>query len=253
MTSINEFNSYGEEIENLLIIRTSPIAVKMLRTKKDIPEGAVRPAKDMGNRIAQCQAFTLSRRERLAIAMLKEDNNCFAPPIAYGLVDKPDDPQYQLYMRFPTFDRDKYIGIVSAPLKTANFEPDVVIIYSNTAQMRSLIMPLHFAQKEDDVEYHFFPPACSYLIVPVMNNQKYLIALPDPGEHMRALPGEDEIIISIPQSRMEDIMKGLRQIEEMHQGYREAHYMMNYNFPHPPLYKDLFNRWGMGFKAHGAR
>jgi len=246
MTSINDYNLYGKELEEQLILKTSPIAVKMLKTENDIPEGAIRPAIDMDNRIAQCQAFTLSRRERKSIAMLKEDNNCFAPPIAYGLVDKPDDPQYQLFMGFPVFERDKYIGIVSAPLRSASFEPDVVIIYSNTAQMRSLIMPLHFAQKEDDLEYHFFPPACSYLIIQVMKNQKYMIAFPDPGEHMRAFPGEDEIIISIPQSKVEDLMNGLKQMEDMKQGYRDAHYLMNYNFPHPPLYKDLFERWGMG-------
>ncbi len=246
MASISDYNSRGEELEKKFALRTSPMAVKMLETEGDIPKGAIRPSIDMGNRIAQCQAFALSRRENKTIAMLKEDNNCFAPLIAYGHVDKPDDPQYRLFMGFPVFERGKYIGIVSAPLKTANFEPDVIIIYSNTAQMRSLIMPLHFAQKEDELQYHFFPPVCSYLMVPVMKNQKYMVALPDPGEHMRALPGEDEIIISIPASKLDDIVKGQEQVEKFRQGYRDINYMMNYNFPHPPLYQDLFKRWGMG-------
>jgi uncharacterized protein (DUF169 family) len=246
MTDVSEYNSYGEKLESYFSLRTSPIAVKMLEKEDDIPEGAIRPSKDMGTRIAQCQAFALSRRERKPVAMLMEDNNCFAPPIAYGLVDKPDDQEYKLFMRFPAFERDKYTGIVSAPLKTANFEPDVVIIYSNTAQMRSLIMPLHFTEKEDELQYHFFPPVCSYLLVPVIENQKCLVALPDPGEHMRALPSEDEIIISIPVSKMSDIMDGMKKVEEYKQGYRDINYMMNYDFPHPPLYQDLFKRWGMG-------
>ena len=246
MTSISEYNNYGEELEKIFSLRTSPMAVKMLKTEDDIPEGAIRPSRDMGNRIAQCQAFALSRRDKKTIAMLKEDNNCFAPLIAYGHVDKPVDPEYRLFMGCPTFERDKYIGIVSAPLKTANFEPDVVIIYSNTAQMRGLIMPLHFSQKEDELQYHFFPPVCSYLMVPVIKNQKYMVALPDPGEHMRALPGEDEIIISIPRSKLGDIMEGQKQVEKYKQGYKDINYMMNYNFPLPPLYQDLFKRWGMG-------
>jgi len=132
MTSISKYNTYGEELEKKFSLRTSPMAVKMLETEDDIPEGAIRPSKDMGNRIAQCQAFALSRRENKTIAMLKEDNNCFAPLIAYGHVDKPDDPEYQLFMGFPAFERNRYIGIISAPLKSASFEPDVVIIYSNT-------------------------------------------------------------------------------------------------------------------------
>ena len=245
MTGISEYNSFGDDFEKYLMLKTAPIAVKMLESEKDIPEGAIRPVRDMDTRIAQCQAFTLSRREGKSIALFLEDNNCFAPPIAYGYVDKPDDPQYRVFMRFPTFDRGKYRGIVSAPLKTANFKPDIVILYSNTAQMRSLIMPLHFAEKEDEIEYHFFPPACSYLIVQVMNNGKYLIALPDPGEHMRAFPGEDEIIISMPGSKVKDAAEGLKQLDKMKQGYKDSHYLMNFNFPHPPLYEDLFKRWGL--------
>jgi uncharacterized protein (DUF169 family) len=245
MTSISVYNSYGEELERKFALRTSPIAVRMLKAEDKIPHEAIRPSIDLGHPIAQCQAFALSRRENKTIAMLKEDNNCFAPLIAYGHVDRPDDPQYQLFMRFPAFERDKYAGIVSAPLKSATFEPDVVIIYSNTAQMRGIIMPLHFMQKEDEVQYHFFPPVCSYLLVPVIQNQKYMVALPDPGEHMRALSGEDEIIISIPASKLDDIMKGQKQAEGYKQGYRDINYMMNYNFPHPPLYQDLFKRWGM--------
>lgn len=245
MPDLSEYNSYGEKLESHFCLRTSPMAVKMLESEGDIPEGAIRPSKDMGTRIAQCQAFALSRREKKTVAMLKEDNNCFAPIIAYGIEDKPDDAQYELFMRFPTFDKGKYIGIVSAPLRTANFEPDVIVIYSNTAQMRSLIMPLHFTAKEDELQYHFFPPVCSYLLVPVINKQKCLVALPDPGEHMRALPAEDEIIISIPASKISDIMDGMKKVAEFKQGYQDINYMMNYNFPLPPLYQDLFKRWGM--------
>ena len=43
MTSLNEFNRYGEEIEKLMLLRTSPIAVKMLEKESDIPAGAMRP------------------------------------------------------------------------------------------------------------------------------------------------------------------------------------------------------------------
>jgi uncharacterized protein (DUF169 family) len=246
MASLSEFNFYGEELERKFALRTSPIAVKMLKQGDSIPSGAIRPSAEMGHPIAQCQAFALSRRDNRSIAMLKEDNNCFAPLIAYGHVERPDDPEYRLFMRFPAFEMGIYKGIISAPLKTANFEPDVIIIYSNSAQMRGLIMPLHFMQKEDEVMYHFFPPVCSYLLVPVIQKQKYMVALPDPGEHMRALPGEDEIIISIPGSRLEELIEGQKLTEGYKQGYRDINYIMNYNFPLPPLYQDLFKRWGMG-------
>ncbi len=244
MPSLADFHRYGEELEKLLHLRTSPIAVKMLRTEADIPEGAVRPKRDRGQHIAQCQAFALSRRNRETVAMLIEDNWCFAPLIAYGLVDKPDDPELAPFVNFPRFERDKYVGICSAPLGTSPFVPDVVLIYSNTAQLRSLMNPLHF-QKDMRVDSCFFPPACAYQVIPVMGEGNYMVTLPDPGDYMRALAGEDEIILSVPAAKMEELMTGLRRMEEMHAGYRESNLMMRPDFERPEFYQRLFKRWGL--------
>ncbi len=245
MTTLKEFNKCGEDLERLLILRTSPIAVKMLEKEADIPEGAIRPWKDRGIHIAQCQAFALSRRQKETITMLKEDNWCFAPMIAYGLVDKPTDPEFQRFLNFPTFPRDKYIGIVSAPLKTANFEPDVVVIYSNTSQLRNLLMPMHFISEEDKLDYHFFPPACDYQVVPVMEKGRMMVTLPDPGDYTRALAGEDEIILSVPRDKVIELVEGVRKIEETDFGYARAIMYMQNDYPHPPMYQTFFKRWGL--------
>lgn len=245
MAKLEDLNRCGEDLERILMLRTSPIAVKMLEKEEDIPEGAIRPEKDRGTHIAQCQAFTLSRRNKETIAMLKKDNWCFAPLIAYGMVDKPEDEDIQLFMNFPRFEKGRYIGIVSAPLRTANFEPDVVIIYSNTAQLRNMLMTLHFKEKEEQVTYHFFPPACSYLIVPVMESGKYMVTLPDPGEYMRTGSGEDEIILSVPASKIEEFVSEVKKLDENKYGYSHSTFEMLPDFPHPELYQRLFKRWGL--------
>ena len=115
MTTLGEFNKYGEELERIIRLRTSPLAVKMLEKEADIPEGAVRPWQDRQQHIAQCQAFALSRRQKETIAMLEEDNWCFAPIIAYGMEDKPDDPEIQAFVTFPTFPRNKSSASLAPP------------------------------------------------------------------------------------------------------------------------------------------
>ncbi len=245
MTTLSEFNKYGEELERIIHLRTSPLAVKMLEKEADIPKGAVRPWRDRKQHIAQCQAFALSRRQRETIAMLEEDNWCFAPIIAYGLEDKPDDPEIQPFVTFPTFPRNKYIGIVSAPLKTANFEPDVVIIYSNTTQLRNMLNTLSFGNIKEEVDCYLFPPACGYQVVPVMESGRYMVTLPDPGDYMRALAAEDEIILSVPAARMEELMKGIRASMEGEWGYERTGMYMLHDFPQPPFYQMLFKRWGL--------
>ena len=145
MTAVSEFNRYAEELEARLLLKTSPIAIKMLRTEADIPKGAMRPRKDTGSHLDLCQGFAMSRRERAVVAMLKEDHWCYVPVIAHGLAEPPDyflegnmdfparvaDQQAakNLAKNSPRLDYGKYIGIVSAPLRKADFQPDLVAIY----------------------------------------------------------------------------------------------------------------------------
>ena len=120
MSSLSAFNKYGEDLENSLVLRTSPIALKMLETEADIPKEAFRPKKDGGYNIAQCQAFGMSRREGKTVAMLKEDHRCPTAPLAYGIVGKPDS--MAMYGEsFASFEVGKYVGMVTAPLKKCHF------------------------------------------------------------------------------------------------------------------------------------
>lgn len=245
MTTLNEYNGCGEELERLLLLRTSPIAVKMLEKEEDIPEGAIRPKRDRGIHIAQCQAFAMSRRDRLSVAMLREDNWCFAPLIAYGLEEKPNDPSIEHFVSTPRLEKGKYIGIVSAPLKTANFEPDLVLIYSNTAQLRTMLMPSHWMGKEAVVNCSFYPPSCAYTVVPVLTDGQFMTALPDPGDYERALAGADEIILSVPKRKIKALTAGIRGLDERKQGYTSSTLVMQADFARPDFYKKLFRDWGL--------
>ncbi len=249
MPTQQELNNWGKELETVLILRTSPLAIKMLVSEADIPQGAVRPKRDLGYHLAQCQAFSMSRRERISLALLKEDSWCWAPLVAYGMVDwhKGEDlilPKGQMSL-LPRFGIGKYIGIVSAPLSTANFEPDLVLVYSNTAQLRNILQVIK-NQEKTLVTSQFDPiDSCVYSIVPVMQTGQYRITLPDPGECKRALAGEDEIIFSIPQSKLEMLVAGLRKAEDRKQGYTHPGLEMRPDFPQPDFYKKLFEIWGL--------
>jgi uncharacterized protein (DUF169 family) len=247
MTSLDQFKSYGEEMEKSLLLRTSPIAVKMLEKEEDIPEGAVRPKRDYGYHLAQCQAFALSRRDKATVAMLKEDSWCPAPLMAYGMVERPKESPVVKSHPYDCFEYGKYVGIVSAPLRATTFEPDVVIVYSNTAQLRGLLLAMKF---EDIplVHGHFFPPSCAYAVVNVMLTGQYWVVLPDPGEYQRALTGEGEIMFSIPGDKMAEVISDLRQYEGGSFNYATHNMLMMPDFPQPDFYQTFFKTWGLDVK-----
>ena len=242
--TIEELNKLGEEIEQTIKLRTHPIAVKMLEKEEDIPEGALRPYRDRGEHLAQCQAFSLSRRQGLTVAMLKEDNWCPGAVMAYGLVPRPDDPAARAANPYDSFEYGKYIGILTAPLSSADFKPDVVIIYCDTNQLRIILLSL----KTEDrplVKYNFFPISCANAVVPVMLNNEYWINLPDPGEYSRALTAAGEMMFSLPENRLPEFVKNLRHFDKNESGFQHERMTMMPNFPQPDLYKHVFEAWGM--------
>jgi uncharacterized protein (DUF169 family) len=249
MASQQELNILGKELETLLILRTSPLAIKLLESEADIPQGTVRPKRDLGCHLAQCQAFAMSRRERVSLALLKEDSWCWAPLVAYGMVDwhlgeELILPKGQMAM-LPRFEIGKYAGIVSAPLSMATFEPDLVLVYSNTAQLRNMLQVVK--NREKILVTSQFDPidSCVYSVVPVMQSGQYRITLPDPGECKRALAGEDEIIFSVPPNKLEMLVSGLRRAEDRKQGFTHPGLEMRPDFPQPDFYKKLFELWGL--------
>ncbi len=249
MPGLSDFNRFGEEIEKRMLLRTSPIAVKMLEKESGIPEGAMRPKRDRGHHLAQCQAFSLSRRHGTMVAMLKDDNWCWGGLMAYGLVDQSiaeGFPELREEVRkIPVIEHGKFIGIVSAPLKTANFEPDVVLIYSNNAQLNNMLHALSFAGEGMITSPLYAIASCAYSVVPALSGQ-FCVTLPDPGELGRALAGEDEIIFSVPRDKVELLVAQLQKFEEMGFGYRgHAFLEMRYDFPRPDFYKRLFRECGL--------
>lgn len=235
MESMSDFRSFGEELERRLLLRTSPIAIALLGSEEDIPLGAVRPRRDLGSHLALCQAFAMSRREKKTVAMLKEDHWCYVPVLAFGLAEPPDyflegntfyksivadlEAAKNLAKTLPRLAYGKCVGVVSAPLRTANFEPDLVSIYCNTNQLRCLLSGVKY--KDGYMVRPTLDPggACVHATVPVIRTGECQVTVPCGGDRRHALAQDDEMIFSLPGGRLEDLMLGLRHFDEIGFGY----------------------------------
>ena len=154
-----------------------------------------------------------------------------------------------LVEKSPQFEYGKYVGIVSAPLKITSFEPDLVLIYSNTAQLRSILLAVKY--KEGILVASEFDPlrSCVFAIIPVIQNGQFRITLPDTGEQYRTMSGEDEIIFSVPKDKIGELVSGLWHFEEMSwdtvHRYTHLDFDMRPDFPQPEHYIKMFKTWGI--------
>jgi uncharacterized protein (DUF169 family) len=263
MAELSDFNRFGEELEKLLLLRYAPIAIKVLRAYEEIPAGALRPKKDLGEHQALCQTYAMVRRQRKSIVMLKEDHWCVWPLISFGLVEFREGTDY--YDRavtgnfiedpekareffkncYPRMEAGSNIGLALAPLDTANFTPDLVLVYLKPAQLRSALMSIKYKSGEllecklDAVD------SCVHSTIPLLTDGKYRVTVPDPGEYERGLTDEDEMILSVPAGKLSEFVSGLTLLSNVGFGYRQLHMEMKTDFPRPQFYDDLFRMWGL--------
>jgi uncharacterized protein (DUF169 family) len=260
MTSQTTFNTYGADLEKMLHLRTYPIAIKMLESESEVPEGAIRPKKDRGEHYAVCQAFSLARRQGMTMAMFLEDHWCFEPIISYGLVETPQDYLDGFTNSFFIADKEEaarharemtrlplgqYPGVVMGPLKTANFDPDLTMIYCNPAQLRHLLLSLRYLN--GTLVTSTFDPigSCVYSVIPPLQDGDCRIAVPDPGDFERAGADEDEMVFTVPTSRLKELMDGVYHFEEIGMGFRRFSLVMAADYQQPPFYEEYFKRWGL--------
>ncbi len=260
--TIAEYNTLGKELEENLILRYSPIALKLIYSEDEIPEGTLRPFKDRGDRIAMCQAYAMVRRNRTALTMLKEDHWCVWPLVSFGICDLDNDDYEYLGDKFffkdkersKRFFREEYpflaadkkpIGFTLAPLRSCSFEPDIITVYCNPAQMRSILMAAKFGNGEmfklnlDPVD------SCVHSSIPVLNGQDYNITFPDPGEYERALTDENEVMFTLRAEKLPELMESIKMVSRFGMGYQGLAMEMTSNFPRPKFYNDMFAKWGL--------
>jgi uncharacterized protein (DUF169 family) len=257
---VGTINAYGSDLLDMLVLRTYPVAVKMLKHESEIPKGAVRPKKDLGEHYAACQAFGIVRRRGTTLAMCIEDHWCFEPIIGYGLVEPPKDFLEGSGSAFfiqdkeaakkrtddiPLIPHGEYAGMVLSPLHQATFTPDLTVVYCNATQLRHMLFSL-MNQNGYRVTSTLDPIwSCVHSVVPSLLTGECKVTVPDPGEFERGGVGDDEMMLTIPAGKMEELMNGVYHYEKMGMGYRSFGRELKGNFQQPPFYRQYFDQWGL--------
>lgn len=260
MTTENNL-TYSRNLHDMLLLRYEPIAIKFIEDEKDVPASAVNPKRDLDKHMCLCQAFSLTRRNKKTVYLDSQSEWCWSPMVCMGYVDaSPGTPSFDLlsrligiadgdaarefFAKFPRLPHGKYKGLVTAPLAFCDFEPDLVLIYANPAQIRMLIGGIK-QQTGKLVETALdIIDSCAYATVTPFLTGEYRVTFPDPGEYERALADEDEVILSVPGHRMSQLVAGLQSNNDHGLGYKLLNKDMLLDFPRPPFYNDLFEMWG---------
>ncbi|MEN6370122.1 MAG: DUF169 domain-containing protein [Thermotogota bacterium] len=215
----------SDTLRRELALSSSPIAVSLIRNGAELPAGLRRPRADHGTCLAQCQAFGLARRNRMGLALLKQDMWCPEPVIGYGLSAPPqefseganrfpDDIATSEAARtwaqsFPRLGPGEYAGVLSAPLDAAPFDPQLILIYCRSIQITRLLLASSYDDGREPTCHLSGHAGCVFAVVPPLKTGECAVSIPCMGDRQYAGCQDDELLFTIPAPRLGGILRAL--------------------------------------------
>ncbi len=261
MTTLEEVREAGRLLEEILAMRTSPLAIRLIG-RDEVPGDCAQPSA-LGRHYALCQAFSYVRRTRRPLAMFAEDHWCLWPIINFRLRDVDDaDVDYvgatyfirDREARLDHFRREypyiseerKREGMAIAPLRDAPFVPDAVMLYCGPSQLRQLLMASKYDSGRTAQASLDTSDSCGAALVPVLNGTlEYNVSIPDAGEYERGLCGEDEMIFTLRGEKLGALVGAIGEMAAKGFGYRQLAYDLKPDYQRPEFYNNMFRKWGL--------
>jgi uncharacterized protein (DUF169 family) len=188
--------------------QTYPVALKLCKSEDELPEKVRMPVRDMGYPIALCQATALSRRFGWTMALGKEDHCCIGGARTMGLetggTGGPAAEDKQL-------EPGKYSYHLTAALERADFEPDVIVIVGNSAQVMRLAQSAIGGPGGQGVVNAVATGFgdCGDVAARTMLTDTCQFILPSGGDRIFGSTQDHELIFAIPGSKIEAVVDGL--------------------------------------------
>lgn len=193
--------------------QTFPLALKLCKSESELPERVRIPVRDLGYQITLCQGYGIARRFRWAVAVGKEDQCCIGGASAMGFIaERPEDDMAK------RLETGKYSHLLMAPTEIADFEPDIILLYTNSAQAMRLAQATTRSAGDSVSAIATGAGDCGDIVARTTKSNQCQFILPSGGDRVFGGVQDQEVIFTIPSSKVEAVVKGLG---ETHQaGFR---------------------------------
>ena len=223
MNTSRDWEKPVRRLERLMRLKSFPVAFKLIEDKKFL--STVPFIRRMNNKSTLCQLINLVRNFDWTVGADLDDFMSVMCASIIGLTDIPDymkDGTFRSIVwtksradgkkfenAIPRLPAGKYEAVAMAPLVYNPFDPDIVLIYANPAQMMLLINSLQFENYEVMQFYCVGETSCSDAIARCYLNRKPALSIPCYGERRYGHAQDDELVMAIPVEMMDKALNGM--------------------------------------------
>jgi len=256
-----ELQKIGQALDSYVRPQTFPVAIRMIRSIGEIPEKARMPRRDLATPMAVCQGIALARRYGWLMAMGKEDMLCplgavtlgFLParqkfldgsfPIPFWVKDQAI--RAKMAQALPQLEVGRYTHLVAAPIHRANFEPQLVVVYGNPAQVARLIQAAVYGTGEPVASSSAGGFACGQEVTTTILTDKCQFIVTGGGDRGIAQAHDHEAAFAFPMSKAEAIVEGLEGTHRAGMRYPTPSFL-TFKAEFPPMFAELMDYLSQG-------
>ena len=231
-----EWGVLVRKLEALLRLKSFPVGFKFLKNAEDL--GKNKWLRRMDKRMLLCQLITIVRNFDWTIGV---DKDSLFPRCAYifGFIDIPketgkgsvgalfckteeDARRYEdSIIRIPPGEHE---ALILAPLVYNPFEPDLILIYANPAQVILLINAIQFEGYERLEFSCVGESSCSDAIARCYLTGKPCLTIPCFGERRYGHTQDDELMMALAPQTLPKVVRNLEELYKRGIRYPIAYY-----------------------------
>jgi len=220
---MTDWSEMAQGIERFLRLRTYPVAYKRLEKVDELDK--MPKVRRFDRTFTFCQVPTLVRRGGWTVGVTKENLGVRCARIN-GLAATTQEEVAREASNFATTwfatveEAKKQMAVyplvppgealILAPLVSGKFDPDVVLIYGNPAQLMLLMNALQFRAYERFQFFFIGEGACADGLAQCYTTGKPALAIPCLGERIYGGVVEDELVLALPPGAIGKAVAGLQ-------------------------------------------
>jgi len=219
----------GTELENTLRLKTKIIAYRRLEKAEELD--TIKNVVRLDRFFTFCQVPFMVRVNGITVGITKEDKiqgrcsrlfglrhaseksmNAEAAMLSTTWFGSPEEALQQQndYYRIPVGG-----AVVMAPVTKQKFEPEVLLVYGNPAQIMMVLCGLQKVKYERFSFSFIGEGACSDSLAQCYVTGKPAVSIPCYGERSMGGVSDDEMAIALPPSEVERTISGLKKLAQI--------------------------------------
>ncbi|MEW5914539.1 MAG: DUF169 domain-containing protein [Thermodesulfobacteriota bacterium] len=241
-----------QKISKFLRTSTYPVALSIV-PRQELPPSFAKLA-GRKNPMLVCQAVTLARRYGWKVILEPKDMVCPLGAMALGFA-KPsqdflsggsgvpnwvcsDQARALVAEGIPKLPHEPGRYLIAAPLAEADWQPQLVLVYGNPAQMARLVQALVHHSGRPLSFNALGGIGCASYISQALLTQECQLVLCGAGDRIFAMAQDDEMAFAIPTARLERVLDGLEATSRAGLRYPITPYL-RFQTEMPPTYQVL--------------